>query len=354
MARYHAQLTDHNKTISCTVKQEEYGRTHFTRTFVFRLKIQSRAAFAQRDGLSARKISFLSGVIIGIIFLLLLCVLLSILLLRQNKNNKKRKSEEHELDLMLDTSQSTPLVIKRETLGRDCESGETPRWASQKYNESSFCSPPSNIQKFLADYASPPSDRVTYSHLPSDHISPPSYKLIQMPNHPSAMTDPLLSDQFKNFTSPSLRSLSASQLSSMESFIDLTGQAEAFNLVEEFDYEETKPAKDKNKPKSNTYQDDPVVGSVPNIHQRRRSSGVALTFPSEPRPPPPRPPRSSKSLGHIPRTVEQETQRKRRRTAPSTSKSTHSLFECSEGCFDMESKKSQAQFVTITTGPMVI
>ena len=169
---------------------------------------------------------------------------------------------------------------------------------------------------------------------------------MKVPTNPSAITEPLLTDQFKNFTSPSLRSLPASQLSSMESFIDLTGQKEAFNP----DYEEIKPAMDTDKP---TYHNEPVAGSVPHIFQERRPSEVALTFPSEPRPPPPRPPRSSKSLGHIPRTVEQETRRKRRITAPSVCKSTHSLFECSEGCFDMDSTNSHGQLVTVTTGPVV-
>ena len=137
MARYHAELSDHNKTVICTVKQEEYGRTHFTRTFVFRLQIKSQAVIEE---LFVRKISVFSGVIVGIIFLLLLCGLLSTFLLKQRKKRDRRKYEEQELDLFYDTDQSTPLVIKRETLGRDCESGETPIWANKKFNESSFSS----------------------------------------------------------------------------------------------------------------------------------------------------------------------------------------------------------------------
>merc|ERR1719483_865371 len=50
VARYRPELSDQNKTLSCTVKQEENGRTHFTRTFVFRLEIQRRAVLAKSYG----------------------------------------------------------------------------------------------------------------------------------------------------------------------------------------------------------------------------------------------------------------------------------------------------------------
>ena len=240
---------------------------------------------------------------------------------------------------------STPLVIKRETLSRDCENGETPRWASQKYNESAFSSPPSNIEKFLANYASPPSDRIVYNQIPSGSASP-------IQESSNIITEPLLTNQCKSFTSPSMISLSASQLSSLESVTDLTTKEEVSHHGDQIVIiKRSESAKQtKTVRKITKYEQRSEYSFDPN----RRSSGVALTFPSEPMPPPPRPPRSSKSVGHIPRTVEQEGQRKRRRTGPSGSKSTHSLFECSEGCFDMDRKKSFPQLVTITTGPMVI
>ena len=68
---------------------------------------------------------------------------------------------------------------------------------------------------------------------------------------------------------------------------------------------------------------------------------------------PPRPPRHSKSMGHLPKLLDNEKPVKRRRSA-STCKSTHSLFECSEGCFSNDDITPSAQFVTITTGPMVL
>ena len=68
--------------------------------------------------------------------------------------------------------------------------------------------------------------------------------------------------------------------------------------------------------------------------------------------PPPRPPRYSKSLGNINKLGDQHQKRRR---SVATCKSTHSLFECSEGCFDIdiEANKSFGQFVTITTGPIL-
>ena len=119
--------------------------------------------------------------------------------MKQRKHKTERKQESPDQDFMLDTDQSTPLVIKRETLSRDCENGETPRWASQKYNESLFSSPPTNIEKFLSAYASPPSDRVVYSYVPSDIVSPTSCHAMAGQTTISSVTDPLLTDQFKNF-----------------------------------------------------------------------------------------------------------------------------------------------------------
>ena len=51
------------------------------------------------------------------------------------------------------------------------------------------------------------------------------------------------------------------------------------------------------------------------------------------------------------------TNRKRRITTPGTmskTKSTNSVFECDEGCFDVEHLSKSQQFVFITTGPMII
>ena len=112
---------------------------------MFRLEIQKRSTLAASDGLLGQKVSFILGVIVGMIFILLFSVLFSVFTMKQRKHKTERKQESPDLDFMLDTDQSTPLVIKRETLSRDCENGETPRWASQKYNESSFSSP-TNIE----------------------------------------------------------------------------------------------------------------------------------------------------------------------------------------------------------------
>ena len=152
--------------------------------------------------------------------------------------------------------ESSPLVYQRESLGRDYEPGDTPRWASQRLLASS----------------------------PRQHF---------------------LTAKHKNFTSPSLRSLSGS----------CTDLRTNTRLV---------------------------------TTQFRETNFSATT--STPSTPPPRPPRYSKSLGNINKLVDQH---QKRRISVATCKSTHSLFECSEGCFDIEENKSFGQFVTITTGPIL-
>ena len=155
--------------------------------------------------------------------------------------------------------ESSPLVYQRESLGRDCEPGDTPRWASQRLLTSS----------------------------PRQHF---------------------LTAEHKNFTSPSLRSLSGS-------CTDLRTNINTSLVTTQF----------------------------------RETNFSATT--SSPSSPPPRPPRYSKSLGNINKLVDQHQKRRR---SVATCKSTHSLFECSEGCFDMEANSaSVGQFVTITTGPIL-
>ena len=163
--------------------------------------------------------------------------------------------------------ESSPLIYPKESVSPDCEPGSTPRWASQRL------------------YSSP------------------------RPTH-------FLTARHKNFTSPSLRSLAASQFSPLDSYTDLRSDSrtEQSNLTE--------------------------TSILLNVLQQRGTK------------PPPRPPRYSKSLGHIPKVVDQDQHPKRRRSV-ATCKSTHSLFECSEGCFDVEGNKPRGQLVTITTGPVV-
>jgi len=64
-------------------------------------------------------------------------------------------------------------------------------------------------------------------------------------------------------------------------------------------------------------------------------------------------PLSAKSMGQLPART--ESQRRRRQTEPSHSKSSHSVFDCDEGCFEMDEKLDAGQqTVTITTGPLII
>ena len=133
----------------------------------------------------------------------------------------------------------------------------------------------------------------------------------------SAGATHFLTDHQKNFTSPSLMSLSPSHFSPADSFTDLR------------------------------------TGSRRHLAGTLLETNFLLTSSQQRGPsPPPRPPRYSKSLGHIPKTVDQDQRLKRRRSV-ATCKSSHSLFECSEGCFNVEASNQTGQYVTITTGPIL-
>ena len=90
-------MQDNNKTISCTVKQEEEGRlvitnilyqrensillnsrTHFTKTFMFKLSVTEPPTSAQRNEILIKEISFLSSIIVALAFFILLGVLFCI------------------------------------------------------------------------------------------------------------------------------------------------------------------------------------------------------------------------------------------------------------------------------------
>ena len=150
-----------------------------TMTF-FRLVV-SKAAQGQP---LVKNVSLLSGLVVSILLLLLSCSLLVLLTLRRRKRSRRESSlvnGSHALPPIYRLD--TPLLLQRESLGRDCELGETPRWASQRY----------------------PTTPTTMSHS-------------KMFTSPGPLLQPLL-------TSPSSIT---SAISSIDSFIDLTGQADAF------------------------------------------------------------------------------------------------------------------------------
>jgi len=99
-------------------------------------------------------------------------------------------------------------------------------------------------------------------------------------------------------------------------------------------------------------QPEPTTGSVPQLYKRRSSIPARILINPTSFPPP----QNAKSLGHLNTCPDQcqESQRRRRKTAPASSKSSHSVFDCDEGCFDVEDIHKSQQMVFITTGPMII
>ena len=231
--------------------------------FQFRLEV---VAAAKGQPL-VKKVSLLSLLLLSILLLLLSSALCVILVLRRRKRARSRRESSLSKSNALPPIYrlDTPLLLQRESLGRDCELGETPRWASQRY----------------------PSTPTT-SHC----------KMFTSPGNP--LLQPLL-------TSPS--SLT-SNVSSIDSFIDLTGQADAF----------AEPCLPTAEEEESMMTASPCLGggSVPHLATRRRSS---LARPA----PPPRPPRSARSLGHLHNAKEEPLEgergrekegRRRRKTAP--------------------------------------
>ena len=97
---------------------------------------------------------------------------------------------------------------------------------------------------------------------------------------------------------------------------------------------------------------EPIYTSVPQLYKRRSSIPARILINPTSFPPP----HSAKSLGHLNSCNDQcqASQRRRRKTAPASSKSSHSVFDCDEGCFDVEDVHKSQQMVFISTGPMVI
>lgn len=251
---------------------------------MFKLSVTESPSSAQRNEILIKEISFLSSIIVALAIFLLLAVLFCISKYRGSRYKMPPNVAGATLDemdaifgnccdqpcpgsrrpgvksLFCSELESSALVYPR-----DCSPGATPRWASQRLLTSS----------------------------PRQHF---------------------LTARHKNFTSPSLRSLSPSLLGSCTDLRDLR----------------------------TTRRD---------TTQFRETNFSATT--STPGTPPPRPPRYSKSLGHINKLADQHQKRRR---SVARCKSSHSLFECSEGCFDMEdieANKSFGQLVTITTGPIL-
>ena len=71
-----------------------FFRTHFTKTYLFKLEVMEKAKNTQRYEMYAKEISIASLLGFGIIFLLVFCIVLTCSLYRQ-KNDEKPVTEYH-------------------------------------------------------------------------------------------------------------------------------------------------------------------------------------------------------------------------------------------------------------------
>ena len=69
-------------------------RTHFTKTFMFKLKVTKQPEVAQRYEIYVKEISILGSLILGVLFLVTFCILLTCSIFRQRKQSKKTEYEE--------------------------------------------------------------------------------------------------------------------------------------------------------------------------------------------------------------------------------------------------------------------
>ena len=150
-------------------------------------------------------------------------------------------------------------------------------------------------------------------------------------------------DNFTNLSSFRGKSPSVSDMASLYSHEDVTVIDNPFNPS---DYDHI------HHPGIIPCQPEPTIGSVPQLYKRRSSIPARILINPTSFPPP----QNAKSLGYLNSCSGQcqGSQRRRRKTAPASSKSSHSVFDCDEGCFDVEDVHKSHQMVFITTGPMII
>ena len=88
VVQYRASMKDHNKTIICTVIQEEYGRIHFTKTFFMRLHIlKSRPVHQKKMLIESRTKALLS--VLCVLLLFLCCLFSSYFIFRREKRKEE-------------------------------------------------------------------------------------------------------------------------------------------------------------------------------------------------------------------------------------------------------------------------
>ena len=151
VARYTPVLSDNNHSLSCTVRQQRGATVQFSRTFVLRCFLRVFLCFFGSVSLTTmtfsrlevskaaqgqplvKNVSLLSGLVVSILLLLLSCSLLVLLTLRRRKRSRRESSlvnGNHALPPIYRLD--TPLLLQRESLGRDCELGKIPLWARQR------------------------------------------------------------------------------------------------------------------------------------------------------------------------------------------------------------------------------
>jgi hypothetical protein len=289
-ARYTASYLDNNKTLACIISQEDRSEVLLKQIISLNLSIKTRRVAAPL----IKQVPLLSGLLLLIIFLLLSCILLTTLIVRHRGKERRRR------DLARGESQNSPLVIQAESM-------EMPRWRTDHYQEYRN----GDVFSEIADVTKPISTtyRDNYTNLSSFHGKFPS----------------------------------VSDMASLYSHEDVTVIDNPFN-PSDYDHIHNSgiiPC-----------QPEPTIGSVPQLYKRRSSIPARILINPTSFPPP----QNAKSLGYLNSCSGQckGSQRRRRKTAPASSKSSYSVFDCDEGCFDVEDVHKSHQMVFITTGPMVI
>ena len=288
--RYTASHVDNNRTLTCRIMQVETTNVLLIENISIQLSIKKKRKAAPL----IKQVPLLGGLLLLIIFLLLSCILLTLLVMRQRGKKKRRR------ELARGESQNSPLVLQAESM-------EMPRWRTEQYHEYRN----GDVFSEIADVTKPLS--TTYR------------------------------DHYNDLSSFREKSPSVSDMASLYSHEDVTVIDNPFNPTDydHISHHGTIPC-----------QPEPAIGSVPQLYKRRSSIPARILINPTSFPPP----QNAKSLGYLNSCSGhcQGSQRTRRKTAPASSKSSHSVFDCDEGCFDVEDVHKSQQIVFITTGPMVI
>jgi len=341
---YTASILDHNSTISCRIVQTRL-QPHsiiYTRNLIVNLAVKER-----RFPAPLVRTKILSGLVVFCTLSLLFCLVLVLIIVKFSGRKRRRSS-----------SQDIPLVYR------------TPM-VSQHYS--------GDVLTQIADHTKPLTHTNSSNYLLDEQDNDKSYHQDVINISVETPFTPKTTSSQSHKSNNSFRTGSVSDQSRSRSSSDCASlySHEEANLIEKLQSTDKIDVKVHETghghsfatlPDKMTSHDDLLrhestdtgltsSTSVSQLYRRRLSIPARILIN-----PTSYPAKSLTNLTMIHHDISPHhrckakgrSKRRRRRTAPAKSKSTHSVFDCEQGCFDVEDISKSQQFVFITTGPMII